>query len=156
MFQQAESGIDFGVTRIGVNTGTAIIGNFGGEDRFDYTAHGDAINTAARLESVNKHIGTRICISETTVDSCPDLDFWPVGKLVLKGKTKILEVFEPARDVEIDTKAYRDAYDSLETGDALEKFKEMHRRFPEDPLIRFHYERLCSGESGSIMVMQSK
>jgi adenylate cyclase len=52
--------VEFGHTRIGVNTGQAIVGNFGDFDRFDYTAMGDAMNTAARLESLNMHIGTRI------------------------------------------------------------------------------------------------
>ncbi len=56
-------GIAIGITRIGVNSGPAIVGNVGGETFFHYTAYGDAINTAARLESANKLLGTRICIS---------------------------------------------------------------------------------------------
>ena len=47
--EQKAEGIPLGITRIGVNTGSAIIGNFGGALFFDYTAHGDAINVAARL-----------------------------------------------------------------------------------------------------------
>ena len=57
-----EKGIDFGETRIGVNSGEVVVGNFGGSSMFDYTAYGDAVNTAARLESVNKQLGTNICI----------------------------------------------------------------------------------------------
>ena len=52
-----------GVTRIGVHAGPAIVGNFGGERFFDYTAYGDTINVAARLEAANKQLGTRICVS---------------------------------------------------------------------------------------------
>ena len=44
--------------------GEVIVGNFGGSTIFDYRALGDPVNTAARLESVNKHLGTRLCLSE--------------------------------------------------------------------------------------------
>lgn len=60
-------GIEFGQTRIGVHSGEVIVGNFGGATIFDYRALGDTVNTAARLESVNRHFGTNICISENTL-----------------------------------------------------------------------------------------
>ncbi|NIV76043.1 MAG: adenylate/guanylate cyclase domain-containing response regulator, partial [Gammaproteobacteria bacterium] len=70
--RKIEESIPLGVTRIGVHSGKAIVGNFGGELFFDYTAHGDAINTAARLEAVNKRLGTRICVSADVVRQIPD------------------------------------------------------------------------------------
>ena len=85
---QRDLGIDLGNTRIGVNTGETVVGNFGGATRFDYTAHGDAINTAARLESVNKHFDSRICVSETTLERCAYPHHRPIGRLVLKGKSE--------------------------------------------------------------------
>lgn len=51
---------------IGMNTGYAVVGNMGSENRFDYTAMGDTINLGSRLEGINKQYGTRIIISETT------------------------------------------------------------------------------------------
>src|SRR5215213_9641577 len=54
-------GVALGATRIGVHAGPAIVGNFGGSRFFEYTAYGDTINVAARLESVNKQLGTSIC-----------------------------------------------------------------------------------------------
>jgi adenylate cyclase len=57
--------IALGVTRIGVHAGPAIVGNFGGGRYFDYTAYGDTINVAARLEGANRQLGTRICVSAT-------------------------------------------------------------------------------------------
>ncbi len=65
-------GVAFGVTRIGVNSGPALVGNFGGGRFFDYNAHGDTINTAARLEAANKQLGTRICVSGSVVERIPD------------------------------------------------------------------------------------
>jgi class 3 adenylate cyclase/CHASE2 domain-containing sensor protein len=91
-------GADFGLTRIGVNTGTVVVGNFGGEKRFDYSATGDAINTAARLESVNKQLGTRVCISGATIERCAGGSYRPVGELVLKGKSESVAAYEPVRD----------------------------------------------------------
>jgi adenylate cyclase len=85
----------FGATRIGVNTGRAIVGNFGGKARFDYTAHGDAINVAARLEAANKLFGTRILISKATREAAPDIAARPLGALTLRGKSAATEVFEP-------------------------------------------------------------
>ena len=58
-----KKGVALGVTRIGVHAGPAIVGNFGGGRFFDYTAYGDTINIAARLEAANKQLGTRICVS---------------------------------------------------------------------------------------------
>jgi adenylate cyclase len=55
--EQQARGLEFGVTRIGVNTGNAVVGNFGGGRRFDYTADGDAINIAARLDAATRPWG---------------------------------------------------------------------------------------------------
>jgi class 3 adenylate cyclase len=60
-----KKGIALGITRIGVHAGPAIVGNFGGGRFFDYTAYGDTINVAARLEAANKQLGMRICASAT-------------------------------------------------------------------------------------------
>ncbi len=90
-----EDGIPFGKTRIGVHAGEVIVGNFGGTNIFDYRALGDPVNTAARLESVNKHLGTRMCVSENILSACPETRVRPVGRLVLKGKSQSLGVFEP-------------------------------------------------------------
>ena len=91
---QRALGVDLGDTRIGINTGETVVGNFGGPTRFDYTAHGDAINTAARLESVNKYFDTLICASETTLARCVYPHHRPIGRLVLRGKSEGLGAYE--------------------------------------------------------------
>src|SRR5262249_20785883 len=58
----APAAMKFGRTRIGIETGQAIVGDVGIRSKLDYTAHGDAVNMAARLEVANKELGSTICI----------------------------------------------------------------------------------------------
>jgi adenylate cyclase len=159
--RKAEEGIKFGITRIGVNTGRAVVGNFGGEARFDYTAHGDAINMAARMESVNKYLGTRVCVSGATAEGAPGVKFRPVGSLVLKGATFGIPAFEPLSEEEFASPrvaAYNAAFAVLDNGadQAKSAFANVEQEFPGDPLVAFHLARLQSGESGSVVVMAEK
>ena len=147
------NGIPMGKTRVGVNTGLVVVGNFGGSSMFDYTAHGDAVNTAARLESVNKHLGTNVCISGNTVEKCQHFVGRPAGKLVLKGKSEGTKVFEPLTEAEMESpmvQAYLTAYTLKAAGDpsAAESFASAAADFPDDSLIAFHHARLKNGETG--------
>lgn len=159
--EQQAKGIPFGETRIGVNSGSAIIGNFGGNENFDYTAHGDAINTAARLESVNKQFGTRLAVSADTVRHCPDFEGRPIGNLILKGKTKPTQVHEPisnkAEQSELFAK-YTSAFELMEREEvnAKDAFAALANEFPDDGLTRFHLSRLNSGQTGATIEMQEK
>ena len=160
--RQAQQGVALGITRIGVNTGTAVVGNFGGARRFDYTAHGDAINTAARLESVNQRLGTHVCVSETTVHRCTALTFRPIATLVLKGKTEGVVAYLPVPDDAVDEElleAYAAAYALLEKGSAEESgeaFAALQARYPEDPLITLHLERLAAGQTDTTITVRRK
>ncbi len=149
-------GIPIGRTRIGVHSGIATIGNFGGKNFFDYTAFGDMVNTAARLESINKHLGTRICMSAVTAEKCPGLVFRPVGDLILKGKSEQLAAVEPVTEddsSEIDVPAYCDAFKALRRGDghAIDAFRTIVEKNPNDGLSAFHLKRLECGETGTII-----
>ncbi len=147
----------FGETRIGLHSGPAVVGNVGGQKRFDYTAMGDTINVAARLESLNKHIGTTLCVSQDLVNECPDGIFRPVGDLVLKGKSQPIRLFEPMPDA-MDCSAYLKAFQKLEekSPQAQEAFQKLHEQVPNDGLTLFHLNRINSGESGTLIVMEEK
>ncbi len=158
-------GIPFGHTRIGVHCGEVIVGNFGGSTIFDYRALGDPVNTAARLESVNKHLGTRVCVSEDVIAGVPSAMVRRVGRLTLKGKTRALLVWQPLNDgLEHDEQAaaampaYDHAYNLMVAGDpdALDAFEHLARERPQDPLVQLHLRRLRQGESGEVIVMNEK
>lgn len=154
-------GLPFGQTRIGVNSGTAIVGNFGGELKFDYTAHGDAINVAARLESANRHLGTRVCVSEATVALCPDFTGRPIGALLLKGKSQPIRTFEPVAHgspAEAALGDYATAFALMEAEqpDAAQAWQALAERWPEDRLIALHMRRLARGERGSLITLAEK
>lgn len=154
-------GIQLGLTRIGINTGVAVVGNFGGKERLEYTAMGDAINTAARLESVNKHLDTRICVSESSVSQCNGINFRPVGNLVLKGKSDSVKVYEPLNDNSsqtADRNKYLNSYNLMEELDpeALGAFRALSESNPDDSLVSYHLARLEKGESGTTIVMKEK
>jgi adenylate cyclase len=77
---------------IGINTGEAIVGNMGSENRFDYTAIGDAVNTAARLESATKERGVNILIGESTELMC-GYHLLELEPIMVKGKSKPLKIY---------------------------------------------------------------
>jgi len=77
---------------IGVNSGEAIIGNMGSKNRFDYTAIGDAVNIAARLESATKERGVDMLIGEQTESYC-GYHLQPLKPIIVKGKAKALKIF---------------------------------------------------------------
>ena len=79
---EADLGIDIG---IGINTGEAVIGNMGSDTRFDYSAIGDAVNLAARLESSTKEVGEDIVIGYTTAMNS-DIPTRYLDPIKVKGK----------------------------------------------------------------------
>ena len=77
---------------IGVNTGTAVIGNMGSDTRFDYSAIGDCVNTAARLESATKEVGVDILIGESTANKSK-IKLKLLKPIKVKGKEKPLNIY---------------------------------------------------------------
>ena len=159
--EQNKKGVPFGLTRIGVHTGTAVIGNFGSNERLEYTAQGDAVNTASRLEGLNKTLGTRICVSDATRALCPNIHFRPIASVILKGKTAAVDVWEPLRDgaERPDFLArYGEAFAKLQAGapEALELFSALNAENENDPCVSLHVKRLRSGDHGAVLMMTEK
>lgn len=89
-----EGGPALGV-RIGLNTGPCIIGNMGSKNRFDYTAIGDAVNQAARLESLNKFYKTTVMASAATWEAAGDAAFGRfLDYVCVKGKREPIRIYE--------------------------------------------------------------
>ena len=157
--EQHAQGVPMGPTRIGVHTGIAIVGNVGSAERFHYTAHGDCVNTAARLESVNKHLGTRLCISADAAHHYGEAIFRPVARLVLKGKSRGIDCVTVCEDLAETLLAdYLVAYEALERGDpaSMRLFEVLYRRLPDDGLVAFHWGRLERGERGTRIILEDK
>jgi len=154
-----KKGVALGVTRIGVHSGPAIVGNFGGGRFFDYTAYGDTVNVAARLEAANSQLGTRVCVSATLAAKVEEFRGRPIGDLVLRGKTEALRAFEPLRREQYDdaaTKSYLSAFAKLEAGDAdaMAAFAAHVGKHADDHLAGFHLKRLLNGATGTRIVME--
>jgi adenylate cyclase len=96
LIKEENIGIEIGV---GLNTGDAVIGNMGSDTRFDYTAIGDAVNTAARMESSCKEVGEDIVITENTA-SQTQIELRPLKPIKVKGKEKTINIYT-VNDLEV-------------------------------------------------------
>ncbi len=155
----AQRNIEFCHTRIGVHTGEVTVGNFGGDAIFDYRALGDPVNTAARLEGANKHLGTLICVSGATLAGCTEVRARPIGRLRLVGRSGHLMTYEPMADgTAAADLAYEQAYALMAEGrdEALPAFEALDAARPDDPLVRLHLSRLRAGERGDAIELSAK
>lgn len=82
-------------TRFGINTGEAIVGNMGTDNRMSFTAIGDSVNLASRVEALNKNYATEILVCESTYNLVADkFLFRKIDQTVVKGKSVPLKIFQ--------------------------------------------------------------
>jgi adenylate cyclase len=144
--------------RIGVNTGEAVVGNLGSREIFDYTAIGDEVNVAARLEPLNRDFGTNIAVSESTRDEAEShrpgrFVFRRLARVALKGKTAPLDAFELVRSTGGMPRERIEAMDLYARGldlflegrfaGARKLFEQAIERYPGDGPSR-NYLELCA------------
>lgn len=154
---KAEDVPPIGMTRVGLHVGDAIVGNFGGEDRIQYTALGDSMNTASRLESANKSLKTAVLISAEAAARAGRDDLVPMGRVTLRGRAQPVDAFTPRADLSSDQRARiadlvaahaagnKSAYVTAATA--------LSQEFSQDPAIMFLIERLNETESGESYVL---
>jgi adenylate cyclase len=82
-------------TRVGLESGELLLGNIGAEQRYEYRAIGDIVNTASRIQELNRVLGTRVLLSATTLVDVPSPAVRDVGNFVVRGKRLPLHVYEP-------------------------------------------------------------
>ena len=134
-------------TRIGCNTGTATVGNMGALDRFNYTMMGDMVNLAARCESGAKAYGAYIMVTEETKlaseQTRDDIAFRYLDKIVVKGRSQPVAMFEPTGFMSELTQETQDCLDCFQRGidkyllqdwgEALKLFQQAKELEPNKP-----------------------
>jgi len=138
--------------RVGIHSGEAIVGNLGSDRVFDYTVVGDSVNLASRMESLNKHFGTNILISEDTLKRTGEIFITrEIGPIEVKGKTVstgVYELIDKKENVDKKTSELVELYNkglsyynNKKFQEALEIFTRIIKEFPQDGPSEFYMKR---------------
>lgn len=141
--------------RIGLASGPVYVGDYGSENKLDYTCMGDTVNLAARLEPANKAFGTRILVSGSTHDAAGEgLVFRYLGRLQVKGKKIAVPVYEllgrrgevGAEDVEYAGRfaAAVEVFHARRWAEAASAFRRLHEERPQDVAARRYVDLAAS------------
>ncbi|MGV7121672.1 CHASE2 domain-containing protein [Sphingopyxis sp. 550A] len=153
----AEDVPPIGMTRVGLHVGDAIVGNFGGEGRIQYTALGDSMNTASRLESANKSLKTGVLFSAEAAERAGRDDLVPMGRVTLRGRAQPVDVLTPRPDLSPEQRARIAALVAAHAvGDKkayVTAATALRQEFGKDSSIMFLIERLNETEKGESYVL---
>jgi adenylate cyclase len=146
---------------IGIATGDAIVGNFGGQQRFDYSAIGDTVNLASRIEGLTRHFKVHLLVNHQTLAEAQDgFIARNIGNVRVKGKVQAVQIDEVAgkRGGTVDPAFYEQfasALSVLEKGSshqALTSLEQLAQQNPEDRPLQIYLERLHSSNgNGNLM-----
>ena len=150
-FSQSIPSVEF-ETRFGLHAGPIMLGNIGTVDHFEYRAVGDIVNTSARLQALNKVLGTHVLASHETTEGLDEFVLRPMGVFRVPGKTKptaVMELCGYAREATDDQYALiRDfsaalaAFTRADFAAASDAFEQLLQCFPQDGPARY-YLGLC-------------
>ncbi|HEV2597069.1 adenylate/guanylate cyclase domain-containing protein [Sphingopyxis sp.] len=153
----AEDVPPIGMTRVGLHVGDAIVGNFGGEGRIQYTALGDSMNTASRLEAANKGLKTGVLISAEAAARSERDDLVPMGRVTLRGRAQPVDVFTPRPDLVPERRARIAALVAAHAAGDKNAYvtgaTALAGEFGQDASIMFLIERLNETEIGESYVL---
>ncbi len=139
-------------TRMGLHFGEIRLGNVGADDHFEYRAVGDTVNSATRIEGLNKHLNTHILVSEKVIKGLTDFIVREIGLFILKGKKKPIHIYEligrkgqnstinPELVIEF-TKALK-YFQNYQWEEALEQWTKIQKDYPEDGATFFYINYL--------------
>ncbi len=140
-------------TRIGLHCGELLLGNVGGSGHFEYRPVGDVVNTASRIEGLNKYLGTRILISREVKDELPDFLTRELGRFRLYGKTNPVNLYELICSMEHADRArqqsialFSEALSAFRTRrwDRAEQLFQEYLKLSEEDGAARHYLRECA------------
>ena len=146
-----------GCTRVGVHRGEAIVGNFGGEGRIQYTALGDSMNCASRLESANKQLKSTVLMSAPAIAASTIDSFRPLGRVCVRGRSTPIEIFEPVPDASReDVTRLTALLTRFDQGDddALEAIQRYAAERPDDAALECLVYRLHAVGPGGSFVLE--
>ena len=123
---------------VGLNTGPMNVGNMGSEFRMAYTVLGDAVNLGARLESLTRHYGVHIIISEYTRDAVDGFVFRELDRVRVKGKDEPVVIFEPICKLANVSQSMQRQLD--EYNEALELYRQQHWDTARQIFLQLHDE----------------
>jgi adenylate cyclase len=131
--------------RVGIHSCIAVIGNLGSSDRFDYTAIGDGVNLAARLEGVNKLYGTGILVSGETHARVGDaVPMRLVDRVIVKGKSEPVDIYTPCADGAMQEASMEAiaAYRERRWDESERLWRQLLERHPMDTIGQLYVERI--------------